>query len=92
MAERLRWANRRRSEFTAYPAQVRLARLLVDLSDAYGERTADGLRVGAMISQLELATMIGVAEATRTEGVARPARRRTRPDHHRRSRRSPGGH
>jgi CRP/FNR family cyclic AMP-dependent transcriptional regulator len=64
MASRLRWANRRRSEFTAYSADVRLARLLLDLGATYGEPVPEGIRLGALLSQPELATMVGIAEAT----------------------------
>jgi CRP-like cAMP-binding protein len=74
MAERLRWANRRRAEFTAYPAHVRLARLLIDLGDAYGEQTPHGVRVGALISQPELASMIGVGTATGEKALRRLVR------------------
>jgi CRP/FNR family transcriptional regulator, cyclic AMP receptor protein len=74
MAERLRWANRRRSEITAYPAHVRLARLLADLGDSYGEQTPDGVRVGALISQPELASMIGVATTTGEKALGRLVR------------------
>ena len=64
MASRLRWANRRRSEFTAYSADIRLARLLVDLGTTYGEPVPEGVRLGALLSQPELASMVGIAEAT----------------------------
>lgn len=60
----LRWANRRRTDFAAYPAHVRLARLLVEIADACGRRTDSGVELGVTLSQPELATMIGIAEAT----------------------------
>lgn len=64
MGERLRWANQRRADFAAYPAEVRLARMLVHLATTCGQRTPDGVVIGVMLSQPELATMIGIAEAT----------------------------
>jgi CRP/FNR family transcriptional regulator, cyclic AMP receptor protein len=69
MGERLRWANRRRSEITAFPADVRLARLLVDLGSTYGLVTDEGVRIGVMLSQSELATMVGIAEATAQKAI-----------------------
>jgi CRP/FNR family transcriptional regulator, cyclic AMP receptor protein len=64
MGNRLRWANQRRADHTAYPAEVRLARVLVDLAATCGRRTGEGISIGVSLSQPELATMIGVADAT----------------------------
>jgi CRP-like cAMP-binding protein len=64
MSNRLRWANQRRADYTAYPAEVRLARVLVDLAATCGRRTDEGLSIGVRLSQPELATMVGVADAT----------------------------
>jgi CRP/FNR family transcriptional regulator, cyclic AMP receptor protein len=60
----LRWANRRRTDFAAYPAHQRLARVLLEIAEACGRRTSDGVEIGVTLTQPELATMIGVAEAT----------------------------
>jgi CRP/FNR family transcriptional regulator, cyclic AMP receptor protein len=64
MGERLRWANLRRADFAAYPADVRLARVLLEIARACGEATDAGVMIGIHLSQPELASMIGVAEAT----------------------------
>ncbi len=64
MGERLRWANQRRAEFTALRAEAHLARLLVEFATACGKRTAEGVTIAVSLSQPELASMIGVAEAT----------------------------
>jgi len=64
MSNRLRWANQRRADYTAYPAEVRLARVLVDLAGTCGRQTDEGLVIGVSLSQTELATMVGVADAT----------------------------
>jgi CRP-like cAMP-binding protein len=64
MGERLHWANERRADFAAYPAEVRLARLLAEMAEKIGHRTGSGITIGVGISQPELATMIGIAEAT----------------------------
>ncbi|MEU6955904.1 Crp/Fnr family transcriptional regulator [Streptomyces sp. NPDC045714] len=64
VADRLRWANRRRLDFRGYPAKVRLARLLVELAESYGSSRADGVVIGCRMTQQELATMVGAAETT----------------------------
>lgn len=69
VADRLRWANRRRLDFRGYPAKVRLARLLVELATAYGRPTGDGLVVGCRLSQPELAALTGAAETTVHKGL-----------------------
>lgn len=64
MADRLEWANRRRVEFTAYPVQVRLARILCEMAGTYGRRVPDGVEIGVSLTQPELATLCGASEAT----------------------------
>ncbi len=64
MGERLRWANDRRSDFAAFPAEIRLARLLYDIAESCGRHTDEGLSIMVALSQPELATMVGVSEAT----------------------------
>ena len=64
VADRLRWANQFRVEFTAYPAKVRIARVLAKIAIAYGRRTLTGLEIGFELTQLELASLCGTAEVT----------------------------
>ncbi|MET7806637.1 Crp/Fnr family transcriptional regulator [Micromonospora chersina] len=65
VAERLRWANQRRADFVAYPAEVRVARILVEIAGSYGRRADDGsVVIDVPLSQPELATMIGASETT----------------------------
>jgi CRP-like cAMP-binding protein len=64
VADRLRWANNRRIDFASYPVKVRLVRVLADLVDTYGQRHPDGVAVDIQLSQPELASMCGAAEAT----------------------------
>ena len=64
VADRLRWSNRRRVDFASYPVKVRLARVLAEMADSYGERTESGLRIGVKFSQSELATLCGAADVT----------------------------
>nr|WTB34885.1 Crp/Fnr family transcriptional regulator [Streptomyces sp. NBC_00830] len=69
VADRLRWANRRRLDFRGYPAKVRLARLLVELADSYGSSRTDCVVIGCRLTQPELATMVGAAETTIHKGL-----------------------
>jgi CRP/FNR family cyclic AMP-dependent transcriptional regulator len=69
MGERLRSANQRRADFNAYPAEVRLARLLIEIARNCGQPVQDGLSVGVPLTQPELATMVGVAEATAQKAI-----------------------
>ncbi|MGW1875695.1 Crp/Fnr family transcriptional regulator [Streptomyces sp. NPDC001975] len=77
VADRLRWANRRRLDFRGYPVKVRLARLLVELATRYGRPGEGGTVLGCRLTQPELAALTGAAETTvqkalrdlRTEGL-----------------------
>ncbi|MET9761541.1 Crp/Fnr family transcriptional regulator [Streptomyces sp. NPDC006372] len=69
LADRLRWANRRRLDFKGYPAKVRLARLLVELATRYGRPVEDGTVLGCRLTQPELAALTGAAETTIHKGL-----------------------
>ena len=77
VADKLRWSNRRRVDFAAYPARVRLARVLCEFGLTYGRRRPEGLVVDIRLTQAELATLCGAAEVTvqkhlhqlRSEGI-----------------------
>ncbi|MFE2020688.1 Crp/Fnr family transcriptional regulator [Streptomyces sp. NPDC059499] len=64
IADRLRWANRRRLEFGGYPVKVRLARLLTELALEHGRRGPEGTRLPFRLTQPELAALTGAAETT----------------------------
>jgi CRP-like cAMP-binding protein len=64
VGRRLRWANTRRADFTAYPVDVRVARVLADLAGTCGTDTGDGILIGVPLSQPELASLVGAAEDT----------------------------
>jgi len=65
LAERLRWANDRRADFVAFPVEVRLARVLVEISVRFGRRAAhEAVAIDVPLSQRELATMVGASEDT----------------------------
>ncbi|MEU0009001.1 Crp/Fnr family transcriptional regulator [Streptomyces sp. NPDC006314] len=69
IADRLRWANRRRLDFRGYPAKVRLARLLVELGTSSGHPVEDGVVLGCRLTQPELAALTGAAETTVHKGL-----------------------
>ncbi|MEJ3746284.1 Crp/Fnr family transcriptional regulator [Actinomycetes bacterium KLBMP 9797] len=64
VADRLRWANRRRVDFASCPVRVRLARVLWEIAAAYGRRKHDGIIIDIRLTQAELATLCGAAEIT----------------------------
>lgn len=70
-AERLRWANRRRVDYAGCSVGIRLARVLVDLADAYGVKVGGG-RIGfdMRLTQAELAHLVGAAEVTINKELA----------------------
>lgn len=70
IARQLTWANRRRSDFAAFPAHIRLARLLVEIAEVCGRPApAGGIRIVVPLSQPELAAMIAIARATVQKAV-----------------------
>ena len=67
LTRKLRAANRRRADFTAYQVPVRVARVLGEMAEEYGQSvdrkpSVRVLRVG--LSQGELATLVGAREAS----------------------------
>lgn len=64
IGERLRWANKRRTDFAAHPPETRLARVFADLALSCGRATSAGTVLDVPLTQPELASMVGVAEAT----------------------------
>jgi CRP/FNR family cyclic AMP-dependent transcriptional regulator len=69
VGRRLRWANERRSEFSAFPVHVRLARVLTEIAASCGEAVSDGLLIGVELSHSELATLVGAREDTVQRGL-----------------------
>lgn len=64
VSNRLRSANRKRIDFTVYPTQVRVARVLIELARTYGDPTASEIRLGFSITQCEIAGLVSAAEVT----------------------------
>ena len=73
---KVRWATRRRVEFGGCEVKVRLARVLVELADSYGQVTPSGIQIGVAITQPELAALVGAAEPTVHRALAELRRRR----------------
>jgi CRP-like cAMP-binding protein len=64
MADKLRAANRRRLEFNAYPVEGRVARVLSEVALAYGHPEGATLRIGAEITQADLASLASISVRT----------------------------
>ncbi|WP_239080083.1 Crp/Fnr family transcriptional regulator [Paractinoplanes brasiliensis] len=65
VARQLRWANRRRTDFAAFPAPIRLARVLSEMAEVCGRRRSDGsVELLVPLSQTDLAAMVAIAQAT----------------------------
>jgi CRP-like cAMP-binding protein len=71
VARKLRWANRRRSDFAAFPAHIRLARLLAEIAEVCGRRRPEGgVEIAVPLTQPELAAMIAIGQATVQKALA----------------------
>jgi CRP-like cAMP-binding protein len=83
LTRRLRDADLKRVEFTAYDTVGRVARRLVELSERFGEDTEDGVRISLPLSQEELASWTGCSreaaskalQALRKRGLVETRRR-----------------
>jgi CRP-like cAMP-binding protein len=64
LADRLRWSNNRRIDFTSYSVAVRIARVIADLARTHGRRTREGVVIDIHLTQSDLATICGAAETT----------------------------
>jgi CRP/FNR family cyclic AMP-dependent transcriptional regulator len=82
--ERLRWANRRRLDYTAHTPETRVARVLTDVVDTYGRRTGSVWELGVPLTQAEIAQLAGsklrtvesVLKGLAGEGIVRRQYRR----------------
>jgi CRP/FNR family cyclic AMP-dependent transcriptional regulator len=64
VADRLRRATRHRVDFMSYSVKTRLARILVELAEAYGARVPSGVVIGVQLTHPELAGLCGAAEVS----------------------------
>jgi CRP/FNR family transcriptional regulator, cyclic AMP receptor protein len=62
LSAKLRWATRRRIDFSGLSANVRLARVLSELAQLDSRQTTQGLELGYELTQPELAAMVGASE------------------------------
>lgn len=69
LGERLRQANRRRLDFGGYTAEIRVARVLLELGTCHGR--PDGMRVviDVPLTQTDLGALVGASEATAQRAV-----------------------
>ncbi|MDP9608912.1 MULTISPECIES: Crp/Fnr family transcriptional regulator [Streptomyces] len=74
LCARLRWANQRRIDFRAYDSPTRLARVLAELSQAYGRAVPNSggrqIKLGVTLTQSELASLAGLALPTAEKALA----------------------
>lgn len=64
VADRLRASNRRRLEFNSYPVEGRIARVLSEVALAHGHPEGNAWRIGAEITQADLASLSSVSVRT----------------------------
>jgi CRP/FNR family cyclic AMP-dependent transcriptional regulator len=63
LSSELRWATRRRIDFSGLSVVVRLARILLELARLYGKRTAaGGIELRYTLTQPDFAAMVGASE------------------------------
>lgn len=62
LSGKLRWATRRRVDFSGLPVMTRLARVLSELGRLYGRPGENGIEFGYTLTQPELAAMVGASE------------------------------
>jgi CRP/FNR family transcriptional regulator, cyclic AMP receptor protein len=78
IAAKLRWATRRRIDFSGGSAMVRLMRVLIELAESYGEPNTrgGGVVITTSLTQPELAALVGAAERTVHKALAELRERR----------------
>ncbi|WAL73023.1 Crp/Fnr family transcriptional regulator [Kitasatospora sp. YST-16] len=69
VAGKLRAATRARVDTGGYPLQVRLARVLVELAETYGEPAGNGVAITVPLSQEDLAAIISSSMAGVTRSL-----------------------
>ena len=70
IAAKLRWATRRRIDFGAGEVKVRLAHVLIELIESYGEPAGEGTVIATSLTQPELAALVAAAEPTVHKALA----------------------
>ena len=62
LSGKLRWATRRRTDFSGLATDVRVARVVSELARMNSRPTSAGIELGYGLTQPELAAMVGVSE------------------------------
>lgn len=62
LSSELRWATRRRIDFSGLPVLTRLARILNELGTLYGRPGPNGIQLQYALTQPEIAAMVGASE------------------------------
>lgn len=57
-----RWSVRRRGDFSGCPVGMRVARVLVDLAEDYGQQRRGRVLIGPRLTQAEIAGLVGARE------------------------------
>jgi CRP/FNR family transcriptional regulator, cyclic AMP receptor protein len=70
LASRLREADRRRLEFSALDTLGRVASRLFELSERFGEQTAEGIAIELPLSQEQLASWCGASREATVKALA----------------------
>jgi CRP/FNR family cyclic AMP-dependent transcriptional regulator len=84
ISDRLRWANRRRIDASAYGPLVRIARLLYEIAVCHGTREEEGWDLGITVTQAEIASLAGVGQRTAERDLHELERRKVVTRHYRR--------
>ncbi|MFC5181832.1 Crp/Fnr family transcriptional regulator [Actinomadura harenae] len=69
LGDRLDWANQRRLDFTGYPVDRRLARVVVQLAGRHGHPVEGGVDLGVALTQEELGKLVGAAKESAVKAV-----------------------
>jgi CRP/FNR family cyclic AMP-dependent transcriptional regulator len=69
-AWQLRWAHQRRVDLAAFPVHQRVARVLSEFTERYGQRTKNGIVITVNLAQPELASLVGAAEPSLQRALA----------------------
>ncbi|MFD4138561.1 MULTISPECIES: Crp/Fnr family transcriptional regulator [unclassified Streptomyces] len=70
VTRKFRSAIRRRLEYVSGSVRARLARLLLELADHWGEQTPEGTVIAVGLNQAELAALVGAVERSVNEALA----------------------
>lgn len=64
VSRKMRTATRRRVDSSGRPAKVRLARVILEMAEDYGQPFRSGTLIGVNLTKFELGTLVGISERT----------------------------